>query len=465
MLVMTKPRRGVLLPLIMIAAGLLAAAGPSLAGASPATPSGRAHVASYLEVSGYLDSAAVSFLTRQITDAGRGDAAVVILRLDSPGAVDTSVRPVLHAMTESPVPIVVWIAPGAAKAESAASLLALAANRAVMSPEATIGPAHPVDLRDYRGEGSGDDGTTLAAIEDAAARRDRAFGQAALERLVSTEIAAEEAVELRLVDGVEPTVQELLQSLKGAQFVMASGSVTLSDEPFTLRFQKMSLIERLTHSAMRPVFAYLLLLIGFFGLIFELYNPGLGAGGVAGAVSLAFSFHAFTALPVSWPAVGALLLAFVLLTVDLGGGRLGLLSILGFTALAGGSLFLYSGAHPAVRLSWWAVAGGIAMTGIFFVQAMTSAIKARTAKPLPGAEGILEAVGVARTDIAPDGQVMARGTLWRARTLGAAIGQGTAVKVKGISGLMLMVEATNEPPAKADLETPIGVDSDSSDGG
>lgn len=111
-------------------------------------------------------------------------------------------------------------------------------------------------------------------------------------------------------------------------------------------------------------------------------------------------------------------------------------------------------------MSWWAAIGGIVMTVLFFVSVMTSAIRARTAKPLPGSDGILEAVGVARTDIAPDGQVMARGTLWRARTLGAAIGQGTAVKVKGISGLMLMVEPTNEAPAQSDVDTPVEIEED-----
>lgn len=455
MLVTSKPRRGVYLRLALIFAGIAALAGPSLAEASPATPSGRANVANYVEVSGYLDSAAVSFLTRQIADAQSDDSAVVILRLDSPGALDASVDPVLHAMRESSIPVVVWIAPGDAESGGAAALLTLAAHRAVMASEATLGPAHPIDLRSYRGEGEGDDGSTLAAIEDAAEASGRRLDPAAAERLVSVGLTAEEAVDMRMVDGVEPTVQELLQSLMGAEFEVASGTVTLSEEPFTLRFVKMSLLERLTHSAMQPEFAYLLLLVGFFGLVFELYNPGLGAGGIAGAAALAFSFHAFTALPVSWLAVGALVLAFVLLTVDLGAGKLGIVSMLGLAALLAGTLLLYSGAHPAVRLSWWAIVGGILMTFVFFVQAMTSAIKARTAKPLPGAEGILEAVGVARTDIAPDGQVMARGTLWRARTLGAAIGQGTAVKVKGVSGLMLMVEPTDEVPAQSDVDTPV----------
>ncbi len=355
-------------------------------------------------------------------------------------------------MTESSVPVIVWIAPGNAQAGSAAAALALAAHRAVMAPHATIGPAQPLDLRNFEGAGAGDDGSTRSAVQDIARDRNRFLRDDAVDRLLSVQVPAEEALEAGLIDGIEPTVQELLLSIKGLKLDVAGGEVTLPTDPLTLRFVKMSLLERLTHGAMRPDFAYLLLLIGLFGLIFELYNPGLGAGGLAATVALGFSFHAFGALPVSWLAVAALLLSLFLLTADLSGARLGALSILGTVSLVAGTVFLYSGAHPAIRLSWWAAIGGVVMTMLFFVSVMTSAIRARTAKPLPGAEGILEAVGVARTDIAPDGQVMARGTLWRARTLGAAIAQGTAVKVKGVSGLMLMVEPTNENPAPSDVD-------------
>jgi len=455
-----RSRLGPILSLALVLAGALGLSFSNAAAASPATPAPQMNTADYVEVSGYLDSSANSFLLRQIAASQDASSAVLIVRLDSPGAVDASVGPVLHAMRESTVPILVWVAPGDAQAGSAAAALALAAHRAVMAPEATIGPAHPFDLRDFDGNGAGDENATRSAISDVAAGRDRALPGGAVDRLLSEPVPANEALEAGMVDGIAPTVQELLQSMRGLQLQMASGEVTLPTDPMTLRFGKMSLLERLVHSSMRPEFAYLLLLVGFFGLIFELYNPGLGAGGVAGAVALGFSFYAFTALPVSWLAVAALLLAFLLLTADLRNGQLGVWSILGGVSLVVGTVFLYAGAHPAIRLSWWAGIGGIVMTLLFFVSVMTSAIRARTAKPLPGAEGILEAVGVARTDIDPDGQVMARGTLWRARTLGAAIGQGEAVKVKGVSGLMLMVEPTNEAPAQSDVDTPVEAQSE-----
>ena len=458
MVATAPPRKGSLFLLALIALGLLALAFPQASSAAPVSGAESTNVADYVEVSGALDSSAASFLLRQVNASQRDRSAIMILRIDTPGALDASLGPVLHAMSESTIPILVWVAPGDAEAGSAGALLALAGHLTVMSPGATVGPAHPIDLREYRAESTGDDGTTAEAVREVAAEANKQLGTEAVGRLVSSRLTAEEAVDLGVADGIEPTVQELLQSIRGVEIRLLDGSATVPDAPLTLRFVKMGLLERLSHSAMRPEYAYLLLLVGFFGLIFELYNPGLGAGGIAGTIALGFSFYAFTALPVSWIAVALLVLAFFLLTWDLSRGTLAILSILGAICLIAGTLLLYSGSHPAIRLSWWAAIGGIVMTVLFFVSVMTSAIRARTAKPLPGSDGILEAVGVARTDIAPDGQVMARGTLWRARTLGAAIGQGTAVKVKGISGLMLMVEPTNEAPAQSDIDTPVETD-------
>lgn len=456
MVATAPPRRGSLFLLSLIALGVLALAFPAASGATE----GRTNVADYVEVSGALDSSATKFLLRQVTASQEAESALVILRVDTPGALDAPLGPVLHAMSASTVPILVWVAPGDAKAGSAGALLALAGHRTVMSPGATVGPAYPLDLRDYRGEETGDDGTAAKAIQQVAADGNKQLSPQAVDRLVSDSLTAEEAVDLGVADGIEPTVQELLQSIRGVEVPLLDGSATIPDEPLTLRFVKMGVLERLVHSAMRPEYAYLLLLVGFFGLIFELYNPGLGAGGVAGTIALGFSFYAFTALPVSWIAVALLVLSFLLLTWDLARGTLAILSILGVLSLIAGTFLLYGGSHPAIRLSWWAAIAGIVLTILFFVSVMTSAIRARTAKPLPGSDGILEAVGVARTDIAPDGQVMARGTLWRARTLGAAIGQGTAVKVKGISGLMLMVEPTSEAPAQSDVDTPVEIGED-----
>ena len=412
--------------------------------ALPAGAQANSNVAEYMEVTGFVDEPSVSFIERRVNAAGSSGAAALIIRIDSPGGLDASIDPALDAIADSRVPVIVWVAAGDARAGSAAAVIALAGHRLVMSPGATIGPVIPLDLKDFGGlseEAEAAGGLLLAGV---AAQAERDVDGAVLSQLEQEAIPAERAVELGLADGIDPNVQELLSGLKGVGVRSASGRVTYSDQPFMLRFVKMTVLERLIHSATLPEFAYLLLLVGLFGVIFELYNPGIGAAGLGGGVALMFSFHSFTALPTNWLAVTALLLSFLALGIDLRTQSLGPFSVGGLAAFIGGSLLLYAGAHPDLQLPLWAAVLGVLMTLGFFMQVMTSAIRARTARPLPGAEGIMGAVGIARTDISPDGQVMARGTLWRARTLGAAIGEGTAVKVRGISGLMLMVEPTSE---------------------
>ncbi|MGQ0679275.1 MAG: NfeD family protein [Actinomycetota bacterium] len=405
--------------------------------------------AAYMEVTGFVDRASVSFLSREISSAaGSERSALIIVRIDSPGAMDADLGPVLGAIAASTVPVVAWVAAGEAQAGSGAGLIALAAHRTVMSPGATLGPLDPLDLRDF-GKAESVDGIIDRALPGPE------LTPGALAAVRGARVGADEAVELGLADAQAPNVQELLLGLKGLSIRSGRVDVALSDEPVQLRFVKMALLERLVHSAARPEIAYLLLLIGLFGLIFEIYNPGIGFAGVGGGVALAFSFQAFTVLPAYWPAVAALLIGFAVMGRDMKTQSLGPLSYLGLVLLAGGSLLLYRGAHPEISLPLWAAVFGLLMTLAFFVQVMTSAIRARTAKPLPGAEGIIGAVGLARTDLAPDGQVMARGTLWRARTLGGAIGQGSPVKILGVSGLMLMVEPTAEKVPEAE-QAPTG---------
>lgn len=427
-------RRAVLWTALLVIGILLLSPVGEVLGASS-----RPNTADYIEVSGPVDPAVSKFLARQISAADPEDTGAVILRIDTPGALDASVAPALQAIRESQVPVIVWAAPGDAQAGSAGALLLLAAHHAVMSEHATLGPLEPLDLQHF---GQDSDAGTGEQLEG--------FDPEVLQQLRAGPLPAGRALELGLVDSVASNVQELLQSLKGLQIDTPSATVTLSEEPFVLSFMKMGLLERLAHAATQPGYAYLLLVLGLFGLLFELYNPGIGGAAVFGGILLAFSFYALTLLPTSWLAVAGIIMAFAMLSMDLRTMSLGVFSWVGLALLVVASFRLYPGAHPALTMPLWAPLLGVALTVVFFVQAMTSAISARTARPIAGSEGIVDAVGVARTDVAPDGQVMARGTLWRARTLGMAIAEGTPVKVMGVSGLTLMVEPTDETPDAED---------------
>lgn len=393
----------------------------------------------FVDVEGVIDPVTSRFLDKRI-EAAESEGAIVVIRLDTPGGLDVSMRQMTQKILNSSVPIIVWVSPPGARAASAGVFLAYASHIAVMAPGTNIGAAHPVDLGGGRDEVAGKKATNDAAayLRSIAKKRGRSVEWADEAVKNSVSLDAAEALERGAIDVVAATTPELVSHIRGREVDVKGGAVTIPDQEFTLRFHKMGLLDRLLHGAVRPEIAYLLLLIGFYGLIFEMYNPGIGAAGVMGGVALIFGFYGLSVLPTSWAGLALLFLGITFFIADLHIAGLGIFTAGGVVAMLVGSIMLFSGGQ--IRLSWWAIGGAVTATMLFFVSVMTAAIRARTAKPLSGSEGIVGTKGIARTDIAPDGQVMARGTLWRARTLGAAIAQGTTVEIKGTSGLMLMVE-------------------------
>jgi membrane-bound serine protease (ClpP class) len=425
-----------LLPAALVVAGCL------IPGGAEASQN---NLAAFVELTGLIDPASAESLLEQIEGAEKDGASALIVRLDTPGAVKTDVNRLVRAIVGSPIPVVMWVGPGDAGAEGAGTLLTMAAHYSAMTPAATLGPAEPVDLKNYRGGRPSTRASQSAEILlELIGRSRRGVQRTSKTDVLHRKVGAGNAERLGMVDATTGSISELLQGLKGRSITVNGRAVTLSDEPFTLRFMKMGLIERLLHGAARPEAAYLLLLVGAFGIIFELYNPGVGAAALAGGVALGFGIYALTVLPTSWLGAALIGAGFGLLVLDLRTNRLGVSSAVGFAAILTGSLLLFVGVHPSLRLSLWAVAAGLAATAIFFVSIMTSALAARAAKPLVGTDGLVGSIGVARTDISPEGQVMARGTLWRAHTVGAAIGRGTPIKVMGVRGLILMVEPAEE---------------------
>lgn len=410
------------------------------------------NVIDFIELEGVIDPVSSRYLLRMLDRASSEGSNLVIVQLDTPGGLDISMREMVQKILASRVPVVVWVAPAGARAASAGVFITYAAHIASMSPATNVGAAHPVNLG-----GEADETSTEKAVEDAVAylesiarlrNRNVEWAEDAIRE--SASIDAERALELNVVDLNSSGLSDLLRQIDGRTIrITPEGGlgedtdaydVTISTQNYRLVFHKMGLFERILHTVVRPEIAYMLLILGFYGLIFELYNPGIGAAGVLGGTSLILGLYALSILPTSWAGVALLVLAFVFFVVDLHVAGLGVFTLGGVVSLLAGSLLLFSGASPELRLAWWAIGGAVAGSLLFFIGVMTAAIRARIAQPVSGSEGLVGTFGSARTDIAPEGQVMARGTLWRARTAGMAIGQGSRVRILGVSGLVLMVE-------------------------
>ncbi|HEX2057646.1 MAG TPA: nodulation protein NfeD [Actinomycetota bacterium] len=405
-------------------------------------------------VEGVIDGPTAEYLNDRI-EAAQDDAVAVVVQLDTPGGLDIAMRDVIGRIMQSEIPVVVWVAPQGARAASAGTFIAYAAHLTYMAAATELGAATPVNLS---GE-SLPEGIEEKAVNDAVAfitelarerGRDVDFAEAAVRDAAA--IGVTEAVERGVVDGQASSLSELLQAIDGAAVDLANGEVATLDTydeagsrlNVTVRFQEMGLLQRLQHALTSPEVAFLLILAGAFGIIFELYNPGIGLAGILGAAALFMGFYGLSVLPTNWLGVLLVVFAVVLLLVDLHTGGLGAWTAAGLVLLVVGGLMMFSGAEPPLRLSPWAIVAAVAFTLLFFVSVMTAALRVRLRRPITGEESIVGAIGEAKTDIAPEGTVVTKGTLWRARTMETGIAAGSKVQVKATEGLVLLVEPFHE---------------------
>ena len=371
-----------------------------------------------------------------------------IVEIDSPGGLEVSNRRLVSALLDSDVPVVAWVAPRNARAASTAALLVYAAHLAYMSEGAELGPAGPPTLAS---SSPAQQAALNALYEDLSQKRGRGPGSAPPPVVGESAVPVDVAVAGHYVDGSVSSLRDLLQAIDGQRVVIGDGVRTLEtwDEQagtpsVTIRFAQMNVLQRLLHAVVSPEVAFLLYLAGIFGIIFELYNPGIGLAAVVGLVALVLAVYALAVLPTSWMALLVVTFGVGLLLFDLHTSALGIASIAGLAAIVGGAIGLFREAAPAVALSPWAIAGGAVATVLFFVSVMTAALRVRLRRPVEG-EGIVGTVGEAKTDIAPEGTVLTKGTLWRARTMETGIAAGSKVEVKATEGLVLLVEPLHEP--------------------
>ena len=449
MAVVTPTRSARVLVILGLAGSLAFAA----CGASDDRPAGP--TLDLVEVTGVIDPVTEDYLNSRLDGAERDRVEVVVVQLDTPGGLDISMREIVQNILDSRVPVVVWVAPRGARAASAGTFITYSANLAYMADATEIGAATPVNL------GGSDIGGTLEdkVVNDAAAfiselaverGRNSEWAESAVREAAS--IGATEAARIGVVDGVVSSLDGLMETLDGETVETADGkkeTLETWDEAagapaVAVRFQDMNPIQRLLHIITDPEIAYMLLLIGAFGIIFELYNPGIGLAGILGAVSLLLGFYALSVLPTNWVGVALVALAIVFFLVDLQTAGLGIWTIGGSAALVAGGMLLFAGASPELRLSGWAIAAAVGLTLIFFMSVMTAALRVRLRRPITGEEAMVGEVAQAKTDIAPEGTVLTKGTLWRARTMETGIAAGSRVKVMATEGLVLLVEPLHD---------------------
>ncbi len=395
-----------------------------------------------LTYNGIINPVASEFITKAIDKASNEKAEAIVIELDTPGGLDTSMRDIVKKIIGSDTPVVVYVAPSGARAASAGVFITLSANIAAMAPGTNIGAAHPVSL-----EGKMDKTMAEKVVNDASAYirsiaqkrgRNQQWAEDAVRKSISS--SAQEALKEDVIDIISPDLNSLLKSIDGRTVVTPIGPKTIRTADAKLVRLNLGLRGRILNTISDPNVAYILMLLGFYGLFFELTSPGAILPGVVGTICLILAFYSFQTLPVNYAGLLLIILAIVLFILDVKAATHGVLTIGGIVSMIIGSLMLFESPAPYMRVSLIIILPVVILTAVFFTVIVTLVIKAHRKKPSTGKEGLIGLEGIARTDIATEeGRVFVHGELWRAWS-DEPIKAGDKIVVIGLDGLKLKVK-------------------------
>lgn len=439
---MGRRRRTALLALLL--AALAAAAGFVSARAGEA-PAGR--FASSIQLEGTIDPATAGWIESALDDATEEGAALAIIRLDTPGGLDSSMREIVQAILDAPLPVVVYVSPDGARAASAGLFITMAGDVAAMAPQTNIGSATPVSL------GGGETSEVLGRkIRNDAVAYVRALAEVhgrnadLAEAMVrdAENVTASVALERGLVDVVAPDVDALLAELDGFR-VQGPKAQTLDTEGLEVRARDMPFEVQARQFLVNPNVAFLLLLGGVLLIAVEIASPGLVGPGLFGTIALVLGLYGTAQLPVTVGGVLLLLLGigFLIAETQTGGGVLG---VAGAAALVVGGLLLFDTDSEVFRVTVpAAIAAGVLVAGLVLFAA-SKAMSLRRRPPRGEADELVGRVASVRVPLDPVGQVYVDGALWRARAAGPPAPVGARVVVEAVDGLTLLVR----PPEEAE---------------
>jgi membrane-bound serine protease (ClpP class) len=441
--------------LLAMGAMLLAALGVAPAGAAEG-PAKRAVV---LDVNGIIGPAMADYIVREIRTVAPSGTGLVILRMNTPGGLDTSMRQIISAILASPVPVATYVAPSGARAASAGTYIAYASAFAAMAPGTNIGAATPVQLGGSLLPGGSDQnsktrsGTTadtetrkiindaIAYIRGLATLNNRNADWAADAVRSAVSVPASEALSLHVIDAVATDVPDLLRQIDGKTVTvngkserLATAGLNIVDVPQDWRTELLGLITN-------PDVAFILMLIGIYGLILEFFNPGAVAPGLVGTISLLIALYALAFIPINYAGVALVIVGIGLMLAEIHIGAFGTLGVGGIAAFVIGALLMFPERGTGFTLSWGVVIGAALGSAALILLALATLLRSRKRPVVTGSEALIGAEGEAVSWDGDEGRVRVQGEIWRARA-GAPLAAGKRIKVVKRDGLILCVEAT-----------------------
>jgi membrane-bound serine protease (ClpP class) len=423
-----------------------------------------------LNVQGAIGPAVSEDVQRVLNIAKRTETSLIILRMDTPGGLDQSMRNIIKGIIASPVPVATYVSPKGARAASAGTYILYASHIAAMAPATNLGAATPIridglpsisppakpGMKDKQ-EQQDSDTMQHKMVNDAAAYirglaqlrgRNADWAEKAVRQAAS--LNSEQALKEKVIDLIAEDVPALLKKLDGRTISTSHGSITLNSSNLAVQVVERNWRSQLLAIITDPNIAYILMLLGIYGLFFELANPGFVLPGIVGGICLLLALFAFQVLPINLAGLGLIVLGILFMVAEAFAPSFGALGLGGIIAFITGSIMLMDSSVPGYDISLSLIAGLALSSALFFISIVGMALKARRRPVVSGAEEMLGATGIAHEDFNGPGYVLVHGEIWQAVSE-QHMNKGQAVRITARDGLTLHVEPAQQTAKETNL--------------
>ena len=421
-----------------------------------------------LEIDGVIGPPLADYIGRELRAARPDEVGIIVLRMNTPGGLDASMRQIVSAILASPVPVATYVAPNGARAASAGTYIAYASAIAAMAPGTNIGAATPIQLAGHpmappdqtrqkekadKAEKAGEpaDAETRKLVNDAiayirglAALNGRNADWAADAVRSAASVTAAEALSLHVIDVIADDVPDLLRKIDGRTVNVAGKPQQLATAGLDVVTVPPDWRTELLGLVTNPNVAFILMLIGIYGLILEFFNPGAVAPGLIGAISLLVALYALALLPISYAGAALVLLGVALMVAEAHIGAFGALGVGGIAAFVIGALLMFPAQVPGFTLSGGVIAGAAIGSAALLIVVLAALLRSRKRPVVTGSEALIGAEGETVAWQGSEGRVRVKGEIWLARA-DAPLVAGDHVRVVDRDGLVLRVEAIRAP--------------------
>jgi len=398
-----------------------------------------------VRLEGVISPATAGFLIASIEKAHKAGAQALLIELDTPGGLGDSMRKMVKAIMNAPLPVIIYVSPAGAQAASAGVMITMAADIAAMAPGTNIGAAHPVSAegKDIQGDMAKKVVNDMVAlVQSIAKHRDRNVKWAEKAVRESVSVSASEAQKIGVIDLVANSRKDLLKKIDGRHIKREGVDLTLATSEADLVRLEENFRDRILKALANPNIAYILMMLGLAGLYFELSNPGAILPGVLGGLFIILAFYAFQTLPVNYAGVLLIVLGIILFILEIKITSYGMLSLAGLASLTLGSLMLIKSPHEYLRISLNVILPTVAIVGGFFVVVTALVIRVHVRSSIAGPAGLIGLKGPVKEWDAGHGKVFVHGEWWKASSE-EELAPGDEVEVLAVDRLNLKVKKSD----------------------